>query len=432
MKTNLLKEAIQCWEAGDNFRRNRTRCKDFTFGRQWNDVVNVNGRQITEYQLLQDEGNFPLKNNLIRRIVRNITGVFRSHLDDFLKKADSLQHSREESENIREIYARSFEEFLISGLAVHKKWIGERNGIQGIHTYSVSQDRFFYNPGARDCRGDDIESIGEIHEVGFRQWCREFVVTRDEYERASRLFSERDTVKVIELWRREMRERVLYHDHTAGRLRVAEGNSRHLERVLHNKPFRWILQEVWRYYFIDDQGNILLEGDSPYAHKSHPYVMRGYPFLDGEIQSLVGDIIDQQKYTNRIITLYDWVVRGSAKGVLLVPKDSLIDGNIDDFAKQWSRSNGIIVYNGRTGVPKPEQINGGTMNNGIADLLEIQLKMLEDVSGVNGILRGNSSGTNMSGTLYENQTRNAMYSLSDIFATFLNFMEDCRQKEKLL
>jgi len=46
-------------------------------------------------------------------------------------------------------------------------------------------------------------------------------------------------------------------------------------------------------------GDILDEGEIPYEHKSHPYVFKAYPFIDGEIHSFVSDVIDQQRYTNR-------------------------------------------------------------------------------------------------------------------------------------
>ena len=45
-------------------------------------------------------------------------------------------------------------------------------------------------------------------------------------------------------------------------------------------------------------------------------MFKAYPFIDGEIHSFVADVIDQQRYTNRLITLNDWVIRASAKGVL--------------------------------------------------------------------------------------------------------------------
>ncbi len=57
------------------------------------------------------------------------------------------------------------EEFLISGLAVHKKWRGFRDGEQGVWTDFVSPDSFFFDGAMRDVRGWDMNIVGQIHEV---------------------------------------------------------------------------------------------------------------------------------------------------------------------------------------------------------------------------------------------------------------------------
>ena len=89
----------------------------------------------------------------------------------------------------------------------------------------------------------------------------------------------------------------------------------------------------------------------------HPYVFKAYPFIDGEIHSFVADVIDQQRYTNRLITLYDWIMRASAKGVLMMPEDCLPDGvSIDDIAESWTEFNGVIVYKPSKSGKVPEQV----------------------------------------------------------------------------
>ena len=122
----------------------------------------------------------------------------------------------------------------------------------------------------------------------------------------------------------------------------------------------------------------------------------------------------------------------SAKGVLLVPEGAVDPGNLQSMADQWGRFNGVIVYKSDPLRPEPKQINSNLSNLGVSDLLEIQLKMMEDVSGVNGILQGNTSGGNVSGALYNSQTTNAMYSLSDLLETFQTFIRDCAQKDSEL
>jgi hypothetical protein len=74
---DILMEAQQHWMNMDRFRRQRKRNKDYCFGKQWDDVIVVDGRRITEEQYIKEQGQVPLKNNLIRRLVRNVTVTYR-------------------------------------------------------------------------------------------------------------------------------------------------------------------------------------------------------------------------------------------------------------------------------------------------------------------------------------------------------------------
>ena len=429
----LFNEAKEWRERLSGFRAQRNRCRDYTFGRQWNDLIESEGRTMTEYEYIIREGNVPLKNNLIRRIVRNVIGVFRSKLPEIMKEeyGGELEKTAEEN-SMEELFCRTMEEFLISGMAVHRKRLSSRNGISGIHTEIVSPSSFFFNTDSHDVRGRDINLVGQTHKVDMRDWCRAFVKTKEDYRMAEKLFDDGNRrVNIMEVWRKEMIPRYLVHDRKAGYVRRV-GEKEIISGEWKGAPKKWIMDEVWRYYFLTDDGTVISEGNSPYAHGGHPYVLKCYPFLDGEIHSFMADMIDQQRYTNRLVTLYDWVIRASAKGVLLLPEGAVEPENRQWVADQWSRFNGVIVYKARPENPEPKQINGNTSNLGISELLEIQLKMLEDVSGVNGILQGNTNGGNVSGELYNSQTTNAMYSLQDILATFNSFIRDCSRKDRHL
>ena len=191
-----------------------------------------------------------------------------------------------------------------------------------------------------------------------------------------------------------------------------------------------MIEEVWRYYFLAPTGETLCSGESPYGHGGHPYVFKAYPYIDGEIQSFVADCIDQQRYINRLITLYDWIMRASAKGVLLFPEGALPeDVDIDDISEEWSRFNGVIVFRPKAGMPLPQQVSSNATNIGITDLLQVQLKMMEDVSGVNSALQGNIESGAVSGTLYNMQIRNAMTGLLDMLESYASFMRDASRLE---
>ena len=159
-------------------------------------------------------------------------------------------------------------------------------------------------------------------------------------------------------------------------------------------------------------------------------MVKAYPYIDGEIHSFVSDIIDQQKLTNRLISMYDWVLRASAKGVLLFPEGALPDGvDITDIAEEWGRFNGVIVYRPRSGVPLPQQVSSKSVDIGITELLEIQMKMMEDISGVNGALQGKLDNNSMSGTLYNQQTQNSLTALADLMCSYEDFVAAATRKD---
>ena len=92
----------------------------------------------------------------------------------------------------------------------------------------------------------------------------------------------------------------------------------------------------------------------------------------------------------------------------------------------------MIVYKAKNGVPLPQQVSGNTMNIGIGELLDIQMKMMEDVSGVSGALQGRLESRGMSGTLYNQQTENSLTSLRDILETFDSFITDSLKLENAI
>lgn len=75
---DVLAMAQTYWSNMDDFRRERERNKRYTYGDQWDDTITVDGCRMTEGEYIQKQGNVPLKNNLIRRLVRNVIGVYRS------------------------------------------------------------------------------------------------------------------------------------------------------------------------------------------------------------------------------------------------------------------------------------------------------------------------------------------------------------------
>lgn len=455
--SDLLERVSDCWGAQTEFRAERDRCKRMTYGDQWGDEsVDKYGAISSERNSLRARGNVPLTNNLIRRLVRNVVGLFRNRWTPPHVLArdpanspqagtlDCLLQYNMELNHLAELYARSMEEYMISGMAVHKKWFGVKGNMSDCWTDIVSPANFFIDPEARDVRGFDASIVGEAHDMSFDQVCATYA-TRPQDMRTLRAIYGADSgdtrrrCRVWEVWTRDSRGCYLCLDPTTGRAfkvpeqnlgDVTRENRRRLEESLQRPGadpgcirYNWMVDSRWRYAFLAPDGTLLRSGESPYDHGSHPYVWKAYPFIDGEIHSFVADIIDQQKLTNRLVTMYDWMLRSAAKGVLLVPEQTLAPGaNIRDMVDQWRRFDGVITYRHKPGFPAPQQLSSKVSDFGIMELLNVQIKMMEDISGVNGALQGKLDNGSMSGKLYDQQTRNSLSAVTDLLKSFEDFI----------
>lgn len=487
---DVLMEAQHYWNQMDDFRHDRERNKRYTYGFQWDDVICVDGKKMTEEDYIKTQGSVPLKNNLIRRLVRNVLGVYRSQL----KEPTCTARDRDEQKlgetmstilqcnmqlnRMNEVNARSMEEFLISGFIVHRKSYGWRNGKEDCWTDYVQPNNFFIDNNMRDFRGWDVTCLGEIHDVSFGQLCEQFAHTPQEYRRLKEIYkwaarreyiasyaerfgysrlenydflltSEPGRCRVIEVWRKEQKPRYRCHDYQNGDIfkievsdyeeQVANVNRERMQMAKEagmpedEVPLikaTWFVDDYWYFYYLSPFGDILKEGETPFEHGSHPYVFKAYPFIDGEIHSFVADVIDQQRYTNRLITLYDWIMRASAKGVLLMPEDCLPDGvSMEDIAESWAEFNGIIVYKPSQSRQIPQQVANNSTNIGITELLNLQLKFFEDISGVNGALQGKPGFSGQSAAMYNQQVQNSTMALLDMLECFSQFTIDGAYKD---
>lgn len=487
---DVLMEAQHYWNEMDQFRKDRQRNKRYTYGDQWDDKICVDGKTMTEEEYIKQQGNVPLKNNLIRRLVRNVLGVYRSQS----KEPTCVARDRDEQKlgetmstilqcnmqlnRMSEVYARTMEEFLISGFIVHRKSYGWRNGKEDCWTDYVQPNNFFIDNNMRDFRGWDVGCLGEVHDISFGQLCEQFAETPEDYRKLKEIYkwadnkeyiasyaekfgysrldnfdflftSEPGRCRVIEVWRKEQKPRYRCHDYLNGdiykideedyykdvvsvneqRMQMAEASGMPAEEVPLIKA-TWFMDDYWYFYYLSPFGHILKEGETPFEHGSHPYIFKAYPFIDGEIHSFVSDVIDQQRYTNRLITLYDWIMRASAKGVLLMPEDCLPDGvSMEDIAESWAEFNGIIVFKPSKTGQMPHQVANNSTNIGITELLNLQLKFFEDISGVNGALQGKPGFSGQSASMYNQQVQNSTMSLLDMLECFSYFVIDGAYKD---
>ena len=459
--TRVLRAAYQAWMNAAELRQARLRNKRFTYGDQWGDLVkDYQGRVMTERDHLAEQGCESITNNLIRQMVKTIVGRFRSQ---YIKREDgpTSTPSQVSTDNeLDELDSRALEEFLISGCCIQRVDLYHEPGESDhVRVDNVNINKIFTGT-MNDTRAWDCELIGQLHDLNIAQllrrvadgnqrksaWVRRLYTDGAENRLAdftTRLGADSQLgtdfwhaadgkCRAIEVGTLESREGIVCHNRREGTLTVEPARTIHR---LKNKPemsTRWDIATVWHCRWFSPMGALLTEYDSPWPHGSHPFVVKLYPLTDGEVHAVVEDLIDSQKHVNRMISLLDHVMRSSAKGVLLFPETALPDGwTWEDARRCWSNANGLLPYNPQYSDAKPEQINANSGNNSAFQMIELQMKLFEEISGVSSALKGKSPTVN-SANAYQLQSENANIALSDVFDTFEAFRRQRDRKIKSL
>lgn len=442
----VLGAAHRAWLKLADLRQRRERYKNFTYGRQWGDMtIDNDGRIVSEEELAGRNGRTPLTNNLIRQMVKCVIGRYR---DQRSRQSAARGLSKAYKVNqLNELDCRALEEFLISGCAIQRV-VNERRPIgRGTWVDNVSPRQFFIN-SITDIRGWDTELVGMLHDMSLAEVVMRF--SHGDPAEADRLRAiYRDTrsaemtdgfftapagrCRVVEAWTLESRETIECHDPEKGTMTILAAetadnlkkeNRRRLSQGREQLKWRNTTDTSWHCRYMSPRGDLLYERYSDLPSGQHPFVIKLYPLTDGEIHSFVEDIIDQQKYVNRLITLIDHVMSTSAKGALLFPYRQKLDNMTwDEVGRQWSACDGIIPYDPRANEPGPQQLVSRSGDFGAYDLLDMEMKLFRDISGVSEALSGHGTSGAKGSSMYESQVHNATIALADILETFGGFIE---------
>lgn len=423
---DILKDACDAWLRGAELRRRRERCKRYTYGDQWSDTVRTARGYEPEHAPMVRSGVKPLTNNLIRQLVKTVVGHYRN------RAAEEGSYTRGEHaalarlNNLAELDARLLEEFLISGCAVQRIVAEDRFGTSGVWVENVDMRRFFVNAFA-DPRGWDIHLVGQLHDFTFPEMIARFAGgSRAKAGQLRELFSRAQTAAVA------------FAGDPLGVCTDSVGFFRPSDPARCRVIEVWTLDSTfdaprpdadnlnvglhWHCRWLAPDGTLLAQAPSPYAHASHPYQIKFYPLTDGEVHSFVEDVIDQQRCINRMVVLIDKMMATSAKGVLLFPIRQMVDNmSWTEITERWAQSDGVIPISGQGEFPR--QVVSNPAAGGAYQLLELQMKLFDDISGVGEALAGRAGGTARGVEMLESQIRAATIGLRDVFDTFSTFVD---------
>ena len=370
--------------------------------------------------------------------------------------------------------ARLFEGFLVSGAAIYNtgyKFDNERK-MPFPYYKAVDPSRYFQTVNATDVCGDDVDFCGDFFDTTMLDLKSMYAKTRKQEKDIEEIYgnvsgrravvgsqqfveSNAENVsprislgngecRVIRVCRKEGHWDLAVHDYSDAswetyNLKTNPDIKKRLEEEISRR--KAIAKEIgvdyedgsnrllieyeerfvtsWVYYHLSPWGHILWTQDSPYDHNSHSYVTKFHTMFRGQVYGMVYDLIDPQRSANRNFIMHDFITGAAAKGVLLVPEEAIPDDmDLEDIADEWSRYNGVIKYRAKDGVKQPEQIVARNFNVGQFDMMNMQMKLMHDISGVHDAAQGKSLGTGTPSSLYQQAVQNSHVNVLDYMESF--------------
>jgi hypothetical protein len=481
---DVLEEANRAWQSLAEERETRRRNRDYLFNEQWNETITTpDGETKTEEEAIREEGREPWQMNRVRPIIRNLKGQLRQNESDRqvfsvnredTEAANVMTQALREARKINRLHsleAQQFMEHLLAAKAAFRvgyKYVPEYDRPEVV-VRAVNSLRLFYNKDLDDRRGRNLRIIGELHDLEVREIKDAFAPRDPELAEAigdyygtgdTRTFSgalsgfnqhdglnfrtptSTDLGRVIEVWRRESRQKRIVHDHDVGKLFDVTGEMDEADIQRENRSRQKLgiggLEEVtrreaiWVGYFLTPTGEILWAGETPYAHQKHPYVMGFADFLDGEAVALMDDLIDQQRLYNRMIQVLDVAMSTSARGTLMIPEQMIPDGmSPEEFSREYTKVNGVVIYDATTesGEPMPsghvpEQVFANSVPAGSFEWLQQMSREMKSASGVMGPQLGEETNANTPAALYNQQITQSQTTNLDQFETYFETLHD--------
>ena len=375
----------------------------------------------------------------------------------------------------------AFAEYLVGGAVFSREAFEERDELHDTYTDIINPYYMFWEAG-NDPSHQDIRLIGCLWDISpeelyFRFAKPEYGLTikdlRDIYhigkssatmQQATSQYhndvnkynniqfyqpSDPSLCRVIEVWREEVKPRYQCFDPLAADqvdkyFRCEKEDLQHVLQI--NKERKQLYEEqgvppekrayitaqeivdkFWQYTFLAPDGRILCDGESPYDYKSHPFTVSLFPYINGEVHPFMGFFIDQQRYINRMVMMGDMAVKNAAKGMTFLPLSLKPEGmTIEEYANQKTKYDAVFVYDdrkaARTGA-KPEFFTHSAFNIGTNEMLQTQLNMIHEVSGVSGALQGKTPTSGTSAARYAMESQNATTTIYPLIKKFNGFEE---------
>ncbi len=388
---------------------------------------------------------------------------------------------------MQDLLNHAIKDYLQGGqMFVRESWEDKELEMPDAWTELMEPDHMFFECGS-DPRHNDLSLIGVLHDVSREDLYQKFA--REEYGLTIRdldeIFDIQDPyeheggyefndekaldnlsfdysnkgkhyMRVIEVWTTETKPRLQCFDPIAtsennAYFRIDLDDTAMIEHLRKQNAKRikqckeqgvpddeipqirsWkVADKYWYYTYMSPDGTILCQGETPYDYKSHPFTMKLYPYINGEIHPFLANVIDQQRYINRLIVMNDMALRSSFKGFKMIPTTVLGGRTPEQFMEQAIEYDGWLFYTPKRTMPnvKPEIITSSAVNIGTNELLQIELNLIREVTNVSGALQGKTPSAGTSAARYAQESQNATTSLFTILSDMEVFTERLATKK---
>ena len=478
-----LEQFANDWHSLEEMRRKMRRSEMYAWGDQWGDLVRDpdTGQMITEGELIKKNGKVPLKNNMIAPIWNNIEGQCRTaqvkpvcvvrdqreaKLGEMMSIAVEYVHDINET---GELDVATLKSNATAGVMAQRVEYGvnPRNGKQDVWLYPVDPKRLFFDTSVEDPRMWDMTRVGELYDMSIEDviatfgkyvpeqelrsiygeggnWLDSHALNGDKLNNLNFYTpAQPNMCRVILGWRLENRPAIYYHDWENGTYGYVKRSEKHIldeenERRMEYYTSQGVAEEdvplieyetneterVWVFRYMTPWGHCLYKGDSPYWHGEHNYVLGVYHMTSGHLYNYFEQFIDQQRSINRTATLIDFMRGASSKGVMVVDETAFESMTREEIVDEYVRWNGVLFVKPKNGVNVRDvvhQINGGASTAGDYELLNLQLRLINEISGVNSAMQGQAPNSGTPASLYAQQVQNSSLNLKGLFGSLTAF-----------
>lgn len=256
--------------------------------------------------------------------------------------------------------------------------------------------------------------------------------------------SDYDKCRYYEIWTKERRKVMRYHDYATGDTGTTKMSLKEIEQINQERIQQCIenginpddakliqaqsrYEFVWFYRFMTPDGYILKQGESPFEHQSHPYILSFFDVMDGAIHPVISNITELQREINHLYMQADFMNGNGAKGVLFYDKKIFAESGIskEEVQQGWSAFNTAFGISLPAGYSLNQLVQQFYTRGDISPILSLysnNVNMAQQIIGVNQAIQGQAPTSGTPASRYAQETANAQLNSKP----FLECMADFR------